>query len=769
MEHADPVRQPGTAQAAANSERRATTAESGASTVQGAVDARRLIVLQRIAGNGAVNALLSRPHTVQRDPPPNASMPLPNASKAADAEVIYFEGQALRFDAEVLYGILSRMAERKGIDAPAEFTGRFENAPFTILRGTERPGLRDDIRKGLRDTTLRLNHERETFCTKFEGTATEAAKGILDDSKKKIEDELKRLGITGSTTPLETGGSVSSYQLSNTEAAASMKRAAGELVPPAKEVERTSRESAEASRKLGESQTADPFNLTNRGLVAEDESRRTAWMAAQEAYEKVRRVKVAANPSIALYTEEPGAAGKLAAIAAMPDKDLANDVGEKAHRRLENIEQVRGELGKGFAIWQQSHLRRVTLDQMQATPLQREFVDRRARQEQGKGDGKMLFVVLAIGLGLLSALPTGGAGLMAGISIAAGLAGAGLALYQVGQELSAYSLATAANATDFDKAKAISDKDPDGMQLALDCVMALGDVFAAAAAFKAIRVFAKAAKGGDVGAAIKLVRVTDTVGVTGAPRSRIIAEAVSGLSGEAIEGMGKTVAKSGGMSQQQYLMKMMAGVPEHTQFKGELSAAMEMMQHVQGRIPDTARDLVKSGKVRVFSEASLIDVYGAEKGAQRWKQYSYAEGFIDSKIDTVFIRSGNSPEDLAGTLIHEATHRVGDANPLRLNDFMSEAIAEFAERDFYMTLYADGGPLQGTKPSSTRIQQFLSWSDDQLMHNIEVRYFSAKEGMAPAKRALFKNSTGASADEVVKQLFVDVTADYRLRFPSAGR
>ena len=55
-----------------------------------------------------------------------------------------------------------------------------------------------------------------------------------------------------------------------------------------------------------------------------------------------------------------------------------------------------------------------------------------------------------------------------------------------------------------------------------------------------------------------------------------------------------------------------------------------------------------------------------------------------------------SSEDLAGTLIHEATHRVGEANPLRLNDFMSEAVAEFAERDFYMTLYAQGGPLHGT-------------------------------------------------------------------------
>lgn len=141
----------------------------------------------------------------------------------------------------------------------------------------------------------------------------------------------------------------------------------------------------------------------------------------------------------------------------------------------------------------------------------------------------------------------------------------------------------------------------------------LGDVFAAAAAFKALSVFAKAAKAGDVSAAMKIAGVADRVGVKGAAKTRIVGEAVSGLSGEAIESVGKTIA-SGGMSDQQFLTKMLAGVGEHTQFKGELGLAVAMMEHVQGRIPDTARDMVKAGKVRVFSEASLIDVYGPKLG-----------------------------------------------------------------------------------------------------------------------------------------------------------
>ncbi|MCY7418163.1 MAG: hypothetical protein LH650_06635, partial [Chloroflexi bacterium] len=107
------------------------------------------------------------------------------------------------------------------------------------------------------------------------------------------------------------------------------------------------------------------------------------------------------------------------------------------------------------------------------------------------------------------------------------------------------------------------------------------------------------------------------------------------------------------------------------------------------------------------------------------------------------------------------------ANPARMNDFMSEAIAEFAERDFYMTLYGEGGPLHGTAPKSQRIQQFLSWSDEQVMHNIETRYFAAKGNLSPGKRVQFLNVGAASADEIVTQVFADIAADYKLRLPQS--
>ena len=714
----------------------------------------QLAALQRFAGNRATARHL------QRDGEPKASMPPPNSSQPPDPEVIYFEGHALRFDGNLLYGLLKKMAEEKGLMAPAEFTGRFRTAPPLFLRGTERPDLLWDIRRGLDDANMRLDFERAEFCKTFEATANEAAGGLLDKSKDTIEAELERLGVSGRMIR-GPNGAVPDFTLSGTSVAAAMRLAAAGLVPAATTVDETGRASADATRRLGESSRTDPFNLMNKPLVEEEQARRKRWYEATEEYEKQRRVAVAAHPTLAMYAEQPGAAGKLTAVSTMKDSDLANDVGQQAQHKLSNIEQVRPEIGKRFSVWGQGHLRRVTLDQMNATRMQRESVDWEVKKRAAQSaDDKLMFSLIAIGLGLVSAIPTGGAGLMAGISIAAGAAGAGLALYQVGEEMTEYSLAVAASATDFDKAKAISHEAPDGLQLALDCVMALGDVFAAAAAFKALGGIVNAAKAGDVKAALRLAEVADSVGIRGASRSKIIGEATASLSGEAIEQVAKTAASGGGMSRAEYLSKMMAGVAEHSQFKKELQAASQLMEHVRGRIPDTARDFVNSGRVRVFNEASLIDVFGPEVGSRKWRTLAYADGFYSQKKGMIFLRSGSSPEDLAGMLIHEATHKLGDANRFRGNNFMSEAVAEFAERDFYLTLYAEGGPLAGQAPKSPRIQQFVSWTDEELMKNIETRYFEAKKGMDPAQRAAFKNIEGASADEVVRNIFDDIAADY---------
>ena len=47
-----------------------------------------------------------------------------------------------------------------------------------------------------------------------------------------------------------------------------------------------------------------------------------------------------------------------------------------------------------------------------------------------------------------------------------------------------------------------------------------------------------------------------------------------------------------------------------------------------------------------------------------------------------------------------------------------------------------------------------------------MRYFAAKKNMDPMKRAGFKNIAGASADEIVNNIFDDIAADHKARLPS---
>lgn len=697
--------------------------------------------LQRSAGNQAVVALMQ-----QRSLARSVSTPPPSASEPVDAEVMVFEGRALRFDREVLVGVLRSIEEQSGLDARSAFIGRFRAAGVSpmLLRGTERPGLYQDILKGLDDAAAALDHEHEEFCRQFEAQAIAAAQGILNDSEAKLRAERERLGDKAQ------GGR--------------LKAAALELVPHATMVDKLARESAAALEQFTKASANDPFGLTTKPLFEESESRRKRWQEASEAYEAERRPRVAAQPSLAMYADQPGAAEKLRRLSAMSDDEVGATATAEIDERLENIATVRPEIGAGFKVWGQSHLRRVTLDQMQATPLQRSIVDRKVRMVAGAGDDKTLFMLLAIGLGILAAIPSGGSSLVAGIAAAAAAAGAGLALYEVGKEIDQYSLAAAANATDFDKAKAISGNEPDAMNLALAVVGAVADVFAAAHAFKTLKGVFLAAKAGDVKAAIKFVELADGVGVQGATKQQLVGEAVASLDDAAIEATATTVARSGGMTGDAHFAKLLAGLSEHKQFKGELQAAAQLMDHVQGRIPDAAREMVASGRVRVFSEASLIDAFGPERGAEKWARLSYADGMYDRGSDLIFLKGGKSGDQLAGELIHEATHRLGKANPLRGNDFTSEAVAEFAERDFYISLYHKGGPLEG-RPPSAKVKRMLDMEDSELLADIEQRYFAAKQNMDPAKRAKFKNITGQNAEDIVKEVFDDIAADYQAHLP----
>jgi len=747
------------------------------------VTAGGIDVLQRSAGNTAVAHLLQRAPTADAPAPPIApASPDKDSAGPGGSSVLYFEGKVLRADEAVLSDVLRSIVEQRGMMAGAEFTNRLKNAdPLTLFKGNERPGLFQDVLKSIDAANAALDKERGEFLATFEETASQAALGILDKSRETITAELQRLGITAETKN-EEGPPTTSYKLGNASGAKDLKAAAAALGPAAAEVDKDRAEMEAVRTQLQDIEKAAPPTDVGSGqtlpgarfpgqnpmppdLLDRFGAVNQRFMQASEAYETKRRTQVAAAPALALYTEQPGAAAKLSALSSMSDETLANDVGAQGKKRLENIEEVRPEIGKRFTVWRQTHLRRVTLDQMHATHFQREAVDWKARDIARKdADDSMYFGLLAIGLGLLTLVPSGGTSLLAGISAAAAAAGASLSMYQLNQTMAEYHLASAATATDFDKAKAISDEDADGFQLAMDIVGAIGDVFGAAAAFKALRPVVKATKAGEVTAALRLAATADSVGLKGSAKNKVIANAVASLSDEAIERTAGAVARSGGMEGALGSARMLHGGTQNVVFARQLEAAIGMMEHVQGRIPETARQMVTSGKVRPLTEASLIQVFGEAEGRALWQTNGNSYGLHFRSRDMIFLAGGRDAEEIAGTLVHEATHQMSTNNPVRLNDFMNEAVAHFAERDFYTTLYMEGGPLYGRTPSSPHIRQLLSLDDEGLMQMIERRYYEGHGHLPEAERRMYLNA-GADANQVVEAIFEDITHGYQAEFP----
>ena len=684
------------------------------------------------------------------------------ALDVGDPDVLAFEGKVLRANADQLKHVLKEIIDASGIMSGAEFCNRLRNAnPVTLLRGSERQGLLPDLLKELDAANKSLDDERESFCKEFETTGNKAAKEILSTSRKTIEEEMKRLGITSESVQVGTGDSQLIFKCENVDQARSARKAASDLLPLAKTLDETGSASADAFSKLTASQQADPFNLMSRPLSADHEAKLNAWKQASDQFESGRRTAVSAYPSIAMFAEEPGIVAKLTGLSTASDDVFANEVGKQARERLDNITEVEGAIGSRFVVWNQPHLTKVTLDEMGASSFQREAVDWKASKVQRDAAAeKLLFAAVAIGLGLLAAIPSGGTSLIAGISIAAGIAGAGLALYQVGVQVNAYTLATAANATEFDKAKAISAEDPQGYELAMSCVLALGDVFAAAAAFKALNGLVKAVKAGDVGAALKLAKTAESVGLQGAAKDKIVGDAVAKLSDEAIVSAAKTIGAGGGTTEP--AVQRVISASSKSKFQAELQKSMELIKDIQGRIPDTARRAIAEGKVHPFNAGEMQKVYGLSEGLTKWgKLGRNTGGFYDPAKDIIFLKGG-SEEEVLGVLIHEATHRVSAASA-RDSGFRDEAIAHFAEQDFYKLLYGPNGPLNGRKPTAARIQQMLEWTDEELMANVELNY---RVGAGSAGKVFARK--GQSADDVLKELFSDIEADYKRSLEASG-
>jgi hypothetical protein len=173
--------------------------------------------------------------------------------------------------------------------------------------------------------------------------------------------------------------------------------------------------------------------------------------------------------------------GDLNAVARGTDDEVAKQVAIKSIETLGNIKKVRSGLDRGkYSVWKLPRIVEATRPKLQVVPGS--WRDRALRdhiQEVANDEAWANFAVtvLAVGLSVVAAIPTGGSSVAVGFSVAADVVAVGLDVSIAGEQLQQYEYDRAAAHTDFDPFKAIAEREP-GMADVIFSLAAAGLGFA---------------------------------------------------------------------------------------------------------------------------------------------------------------------------------------------------------------------------------------------------------------------------------------------------
>jgi hypothetical protein len=656
---------------------------TGSATAQ-----RTLMWLQHVAGNVAVQ------HLVQRKDPPPASMPLPNQSTMpAPAErPIVHEGVQLAPDQKLLRNILERMVAAKGEPAMDAWAYRFINMSVEQKIGHQLYGVDmqrlEDTRIHLKEAVLKLEHDNKEFLTQFEARAIDITREVLNNSEKQIKEQLQKLGIT--STEIQFGENTTThYSMSNKEAGAAIQKYARDLAAKRREANRAANAMLRAQSDVYKWTSNNPF-IIPQGLTDTAKKAHEDWKQQEEAYNKLRKEREQEYPILAVYATGDDAVAKLEQLAAVRPEQLAQSLGVEAQKRLQNIDRVRAELGGRFKVWRQSHLLSITKQQMNATPMQARVIHDKAQKEAADEEAsKMLFAAVAIGLGLLAAIPTGGSSALAGIATAAAVVGAGASIYGAYEHLQEYMLESAAGGTAFDKANAIAKDDPSLLWLALDIVAAVTDVGAAAAAFKTLKASMEAARASKLHNVRDLVDAGRKVGLSGEAQGRLVAAVVDSAGGKAavkvtLEDIAAVFKKLDPQRIDARLARAFQDAARHMMDLGRVAVVgqspVERMATIRQLVAPHLKDEAEISRV-TRSLAAKLD-------------QSNVGGFYSPHFDIILVKGEGSAESVAACLAHELAHHKQELwkGLKNIEVYEQEFQAFSAQRSFLRGLPIDAVP-----------------------------------------------------------------------------
>jgi hypothetical protein len=209
---------------------------------------------------------------------------------------------------------------------------------------------------------------------------------------------------------------------------------------------------------------------------------------AQREYDVLRGTMEQRFPILAVYADAGDDA--LEALASGPNQEAAKVLWDTIREKIDNIHKVRADLeDEPEKVWKLAPIVSLTKHDMgiDENSLRAGFVY--ARIDQIESDESLINLALgalAIGFGILAALPTGGSSLVAAAAVAGTIGTVAVSSYTAFAHLQQYEFEKAASGTDFDKANAVSTADPSLFWLAVDIIAAGVDLGAATGVFEAL-------------------------------------------------------------------------------------------------------------------------------------------------------------------------------------------------------------------------------------------------------------------------------------------
>ncbi|GIG60083.1 hypothetical protein Lfu02_44550 [Longispora fulva] len=655
---------------------------------------------------------------------------------------VVHENRQVTEDFRQVQGQLEAMIAEKGWRQTRSWAYRFINAdPLTDLRyGGDLP-LVARVRERLRvEVTMKENEIRGLTGSptldlgdvvlgggRFEPAAMSTTTELLNRSEQQLKSEMTHYGLK------VDGWVFKDYSMAGGPAQTGLKDAARRLAGQRKTCDDATR-AFFAAQKAAEADARQwgPLIPARPALLAAQEEARKAWVAQEDAYHDACTKEQITYPVLAAYSTLDHAAAELRKVADADSAALAESLYKTIDDRVKNIATVRASFGDRFNPWKQPQIVALTKKQLGLNPWQCKVVDERAADV--KADAELdakVFAAVAIGLGLLAAIPTGGTSVLAGVAAASAGVGAAYSAYNLYEHYKDYQLASAETGTALDKAQAVSQDEPGLMWLAFDLLDLGLNVVGAAAAFKTLRGAMAAAEASQLGKLPELIAASGRAGLPLGSRSKLIATVLERLGGS------RSVEKA----LQSILDAFAAARPDRdaalVEAMGEAAAKLVNEQKVAVFFPGKKASSIKEIK-RVLEGAGVNSGLNAQ--AEQIYQAFNSGGFHGHYFQAgdkgfVLLRDG---ETMASSLAHEMAHR---GQHLRgeltsLGTMRSEYQAYHAQREFLLALPDELVPAQHARIRNATDADLVKWLTESREYGPAIRAEASSTGvMDPAVEA----------------------------------